>query len=138
MQIYPMTITDYEKVFQLWESVPEIRTDPVNDSKAGITKYLLRNPDTSFIAKENEDVVGAILAGHDGRKGILHHTAVAEGYRDKGIGAALVESVLNAYREMHINKAAFTMLEGNDDAEFFWRKMGFSIGEYEESWSVRL
>ncbi len=138
MEICLMTTEDYGQVFQLWESVPEIRTDPINDSEAGISKYLLRNPDTSFIAKDGKRVIGAILAGHDGRKGVLHHTAVAKEYRGKGIGTALVGAVLNAYRDININKAAFTMLDGNDDGEDFWGKMGFRIGDHEESWSIRL
>ncbi len=46
------------------------------DSREGITKYLLRNPNTCFVAEDNGKLVGVIMGGHDGRRGFIHHTTV--------------------------------------------------------------
>ncbi len=52
-----------------------------DDSRKGIEKYLKRNPDTSFVAILDEKVVGVILCGHDGRRGIIQHACVSPDYR---------------------------------------------------------
>ena len=56
------------------------------DSREGITKYLLRNPNTCFVAEDNGKLVGVIMGGHDGRRGFIHHTTVRQEYRGRGSG----------------------------------------------------
>ena len=73
-----MTISDYEQVYALWLSIPGMGLNNLDDSKEGIEKYLKRNPSTCFVAEKNDSIIGVILSGHDGRRGYIHHTAVAE------------------------------------------------------------
>ena len=63
MRIEQMTIEDYEKVASLWQSTEGIglHLDDV-DSAAGIGAYLERNPDLSFVARDNGTVIGANTA----------------------------------------------------------------------------
>ena len=65
-----MTIKDYEEAYALWLKCGNGLNDK-DDSKEGIAKYLKRNPSTSFVATCDETVVGVILCGHDGRRGII-------------------------------------------------------------------
>ena len=90
MNIRIMTISDYEKVYSLWLGTPNMGLNNLDDSKEGIAKYLSRNPNTCFVAEKNNEIVGAILAGHDGRRGLIHHTAVAESEQRQGVGEKLV------------------------------------------------
>ena len=94
MDIVKMTMDDYEDVYQLWINTPGMGLNDVDDSPEGIEKYLKRNPNTCFVAKQSGRVVGVILSGHDGRRGYIHHTAVAMDKRENGIGTALMESAL--------------------------------------------
>ena len=78
MQIRTMKVTDYEKVYALWMSCKNMGFNDIDDSKEGITRFLERNPNTSFVAIENDELLGIILGGHDGRPGYIYHMSVAE------------------------------------------------------------
>ena len=91
-KIRKMTIEDYEKVYQLWMSCVGMGLNNLDDSKEGIEKFLKRNPDICFVA-ENLEIIGVILAGNDGRRRYIYHTAVHPDYRKQGIAANLVEHV---------------------------------------------
>lgn len=80
----------------------------IDDSREGIAKYLQRNPSTSFVTLEEKTVVGVILAGYDGRRGYIHHTAVDPHYRRQGI-----------------RKAVLVAFAGNEEGNRFWQKQGF-------------
>lgn len=120
-----MTIDDYDGVYNVW-----INTDganPIDDSKEGISKYLKRNPTTSFVAEDNGKIVGVILAGHDGRRGFFHQTAVLPDYRNHGIGSKLVNHAMDALEKEGINKTALVAFKSNDIGNSFWEKIGFTV-----------
>lgn len=125
MQIYKMTIDDYEEVYELWLHTPGMGLNDVDDSKEGIEKYIIRNPNTCFVAKENEKIIGVIMSGHDGRRGYIYHTAVAVSERKKGIGTALVDMAMEALSYEGINKVAFVVFSKNETGNSFWEKKGF-------------
>jgi ribosomal protein S18 acetylase RimI-like enzyme len=127
MQIYKMIIDDYDGVYQLWLDTPGMGLNDLDDSRAGIEKYIKRNPTTCFVAKENEKVVGVILSGHDGRRGYIHHTAVAVSERKKGIGTALVGTAMNALKREGINKVALVAFTKNEMGNSFWESNGFEV-----------
>ena len=77
ISIRPMTISDYEAVYDIWLHTPGMELNTTDDSRAGIDRILRRNPNTCLVAEEAGNVVGVTLAGHDGRRGYIYHTAVA-------------------------------------------------------------
>ena len=81
-----MTIADYEQVYALWMQIKGFAMRSVDDSKDGVARFLERNPKTSVVAVEDDKVVGAILCGHDGRRGCMYHVCVHPDYRRRGIG----------------------------------------------------
>ena len=85
-----MTIEDYEGVYALWMSIKGFAIRSIDDSKEGVARFLLRNPDTSVVAVEDGRIIGAILCGHDGRRGCLYHVCVRQECRRKGVGKAMV------------------------------------------------
>ena len=125
MEIRSMRIEDYDSVYALWLSCPGMGLNNVDDSREGISKYLARNPDTCFVSVEEGGIVGAILAGHDGRRGSIGHTAVSAAYRGRGIGRQLVETALNALKAQGIHKVNLVVFAKNEAGNAFWEKMGF-------------
>ncbi len=77
MQVRVMTIEDYPQVYALWMSIHGFGIRTVDDSREGVEKFLKRNPATSVVAVEDGRVIGAILCGHDGRRGCFYHVCVA-------------------------------------------------------------
>lgn len=128
MKIRKMVIEDYEKVYQLWMSCAGMGLNNLDDSKEGIEKFLKRNPDTCFVAEDHE-IIGVILAGNDGRRGYIYHTAVHPEYTKKGIAADLVDHVEKAMVELGIHKVALVVFDRNDTGNMFWEKQGFTVRE---------
>lgn len=117
-----MTIDDYDKVYELWSSVPGVGLNDTDDSFDGIIRFFERNPDTSFVAEDDGKIIGTVLAGHDGRRGFLYHVAVLEQYRNRGIGKKLTELALNALKEKGISKVGLLVLRKNEIENAFWGK----------------
>lgn len=124
-----METGDYDKIYDLWINTPGMGLNTTDDSREGIAKYLKRNPTTSFVALDGEKLVGVIMAGHDGRRGFIHHTAVRTEYRGRGIGRMLAEHAMEALDKEGINKAALVVFGRNETGNGFWEKMGFTTRE---------
>lgn len=127
MIIRTMKIEDYEKVYDLWIHTAGMGLNTTDDSREGIAKYLLRNPDTCFVAEDNGKIAGVIMSGHDGRRGFIYHTTVKEEYRGRGIGKKLVDSALAALEAEGIHKVALVTFEKNVSGNIFWEKVGFTV-----------
>ena len=128
-RIRVMTPDDYDRVYALWMSCKNMGFNDVDDSRAGIEKYLRRNPTTCFVAEAGGELAGVILSGHDGRRGFIHHMAVGEAFRRQGLGAALVARALDALKAEGISKVALLVFRYNEAGNAFWEKMGFALRE---------
>ncbi len=125
MQIRLMNMNDYEAVFDLWKATPGMGLRAGDDSKEGIGRFLKRNPTSCFVAEADNEIIGVILAGHDGRRGYIYHTAVREKYRKQGIGSALVRQVCEALAREGISRAGLLVLKTNQTGRTFWTKRGW-------------
>ena len=125
MILRKMIINDYDNVYSLWMSCVGMGLNNLDDSKNGIEKFLNRNPDTCFVALDDDFIVGAIMVGNDGRRGYIYHTSVHPNYRKQGIGKKLVEAALDSLHKIGINKVALVVFEKNKDGNEFWEKLGF-------------
>ncbi|HOO49490.1 MAG: GNAT family N-acetyltransferase [Saccharofermentanaceae bacterium] len=128
-EIREMTIADYDEVYAMWLACPGLGLNSVDDSFKGIEVYLKRNPTTCFVAICDGKIVGAILSGHDGRRGIISHTAVIPDYQGKGIGSMLVNRAVKAIENCGIRKILLVAFKHNTQGNAFWEKMGFTARE---------
>ena len=126
IDIRVMTKDDYDGVFELWKNTPGMGLNTADDSREGIEKYLKRNPDTSFVAIHEGKIIGVIMAGHDGRRGYIYHTAVLQKFRGQGIGKELVDRATEALDREGINKIALVAFAENKIGNGFWDSIGFS------------
>ena len=112
--------TDTQQALTLWKSSEGIGLSSADEPER-IAGYLARNPGMSFTAWDGETLVGAVLCGHDGRRGYLHHLAVDRAYRGQGIGRALVDKCHAALRAQGIDKAHIFVYRENQAALAFWK-----------------
>ena len=124
-----VAIDDYDAIFELWNSTEQSRRalNPVDDSRDGINQYLKRNPNTCFAAIVDDRIVGVILSGHDGRRGIIHHLCVHPDYRRMGIASHLVAQAEEALKQEGIQKIFGLVFKDNDVANMFWEKQGYMV-----------
>ena len=110
-----MTINDYPAVYDLWISCKGMGLNDADDSESGISRFLKRNPTTCFVSETDSKLIGAIMAGSDGRRGYIYHTAVHPSYRKQGVGSALVKTVLESLKRGGVSKGALVVFEKNKD-----------------------
>ena len=120
-------MADYTPVYELWSHTVGVGLRAGDDSPEGVERYLRRNPDSCFVAELDGKIVGAILAGHDGRRGYLYHLTVAQAARRRGIGSALVSAALEALAREGIRKVALVAFGTNASGNAFWERMGFTV-----------
>lgn len=121
-----MTIDDYEQVYALWKQIQGFGIRSVDDSREGIQRFLRRNPEISVVAIEDDKIVGAILCGHDGRRGCLYHVCVDADYRMRGIGKSMVVFAMEALKKEKINKVSLIAFTKNDIGNAFWNEIGWT------------
>ncbi|MEA2116584.1 MAG: GNAT family N-acetyltransferase [Thermodesulfobacteriota bacterium] len=125
MIIEKLRIDDYDEIHQIWSNTNGITLRAIDDSKEGIERFLIRNPNINFICRINGNIVGGILCGHDGRKGFIYHVVVKENYRERGIGKKLVEHVIKSLIEEKITKISVLVNSDNISGIDFWESLGF-------------
>jgi N-acetylglutamate synthase len=127
-EILPFEIAAYEQVFSLWQRCEGVGLSSA-DSPEHIATYLERNPGMSFLAMDGENVIGAILSGHDGRRGYIHHLAVQDNYRRLGIGRQLVAHCAAALQKEGIQKCHLFIFHENQAGIAFWENIGWAFRE---------
>jgi ribosomal protein S18 acetylase RimI-like enzyme len=118
------TMADYEAAYALWKVSEGIGLSEA-DKRENIAYYLERNPGQSFVAVENGALVGAVLCGNDGRRGFLHHLAVASSARRKGTGRELIRRSLAALAVRGMRKCHIFVIAANEEGKRFWRRVGW-------------
>lgn len=127
--IRAMTLDDYEKVYELWMKIKGFAIRSIDDSKEGVERFLNRNPGISVVAEEDGKIIGAILCGHDGRRGCMYHVCVDPEHRLKGIGKSMVVFAMEALKKEKINKVSLIAFTRNDIGNAFWKEIGWTKRE---------
>ena len=122
--IRPMTIKDYDEVYAMW-LITSRRALSSADERPQIERYLKRNEGLSQVAVVDGKIVGTVLAGHDGRRGFIHHMAVLPEYRRRHIGHALAEKAIEKIKSEGIEKTHIFCYRDNETGQKFWRDFGF-------------
>lgn len=124
--VRPMTIEDYDSVYALWKTINGFAIRSIDDSREGVEIFIRRNPTTSVVAVLDGEVVGAILCGHDGRRGCFYHVCVHEKYRRHGIGKAMVVYCMESLKAEKINKVSLIAFTKNDIGNAFWKGISWT------------
>ena len=84
---------DYSDVISLWQSIGVGVHVGRSDSAGEIEKKLRRDPDLFLVAESDGRIIGTVMGGFDGRRGMIYHLAVVRNYRQLGLGSALMDEV---------------------------------------------
>ena len=129
VSIEKMTLRHYEAAAKLWEQCEGIRLGK-SDEREAIARYLRRNNGLSLVAMADGRLVGTVLCGHDGQRGILHHLAVATDCRRRGIGQTLVKAALGKLKQARVERCRILVLSQNRVGRKFWKALGWE--EYDD------
>ena len=115
---------DEDAVARLWSEVfPD--DPPRNDPRAMIARKLDRDRELFWVADDDGDIVGAVIAGYDGVRGWLYHLAVAPAHRKRGIATALVDHAVESLRALGCVKVNLQVRRGNEGVLGFYEALGW-------------
>lgn len=123
--IREMMISDYDNAIELWKETEGLFLSEA-DSRQSITYYLDRNSGMSFVCTHEDNIIGTILCGHDGRRGYIYHVAVSREFRGKSIGKKLIKKSLEKLRTEGIMKCHIMVLVDNEIGNRFWNYIGWT------------
>jgi putative acetyltransferase len=126
--IREMVNQDYEQVYTLWHSTEGIGLSSA-DTRTSIAQYLDRNPGLSLVAVQENQLVGAVLCGHDGRRGFIHHLTIHKSFRRRGLGRELVRRCLSVLKRQGIEKCHIFVFADNNPTTNFWVDIGWTNRE---------
>lgn len=116
---------DYAHTLKLWESIEVGINVGRSDTPEEIQKKLKRDPDLFLVAELNEKIVGSVIGGYDGRRGIIYHLAVQKNVREQGVGALLMSEVEKRLQSKGCVKCYLLVLADNEHAIQFYEKRGW-------------
>lgn len=120
-----MTPEDIAAARQLWADSEGVEVAE-GDSPEELVSYLTRNPGVSTVATDpHGHLIGAVLCGHDGRRGFVYHLAVARAYRGQGIARAMMKRALSALKEEGLLRAVLLVDIDNLTGQQFWLREGW-------------
>jgi ribosomal protein S18 acetylase RimI-like enzyme len=93
IRLREFTLEDYDAVLALWQNAGDGLGIGRSDTRAEIAKKLQRDPDLFLVAEDDGTIIGTVIGGYDGRRGLIYHLAVARAYRERGIGTLLMNEV---------------------------------------------
>ncbi len=127
--IRPMVADDYDMLKSLWLTIKGFAIRSIDDSREGVLRFIDRNSGISVVAEENNKIIGAILCGHDGRRGCLYHVCVHADHRRRGIGRSMVLHCMQKLKDEGINKVTLIAFTRNDIGNAFWKEMNWTKRE---------
>lgn len=126
--IREMIHDDIDAALSLWRTAFNAGFSGNFDTYEVINKYLLHNPGFSSVAYTvDSNLVGALMCGHDGRRGSIYHTAVNPQYRRMGIGHRMEERSLNKLSDSGITSGFLFINIRNPGSKEFWTDIGWDI-----------
>lgn len=127
-QVRPLHPEDYQVVRRLWEDGDGVVLRAEEDSEAGFTAMLRHNPGLclGLIIPSSGALIGAVLAGFDGRRAYVYHFVIDRAWRRQGCGRQLADALAQAFQQAGIFKAHVFVLEDNLAAQAFWGPSGWT------------
>ncbi len=108
----------------LWKDVFGYETSH-NSPDIVIDKKVEFNDGLFFVAFDNDDVTGTVMAGYDGHRGWIYSIAVLPAYRKKGLGSALLSFAEKKLSEKGCMKINLQIMDGNESVEAFYLFNGY-------------
>lgn len=131
--IREFTMDDYGAAYALWQKAgPGIGLSR-SDSREEIAKKLQRDPDLFLVAEDDGNpatarrIVGTVIGGYDGRRGLIYHLAVEPAYRRNGIGKLLMGELERRLRAKGCVKAYLLVKRENADVIEFYQRLDWDI-----------
>ncbi len=117
---------DYPSARLLWENAGSGIQLRRSDEPDEIQKKLQRDPDLFLVAEADGRMIGTVIGGFDGRRGMVYHLAVTEEYRKKGVGEMLMDELERRLKAKGCIRCYLLVTTENENAMHFYQKRGWA------------
>lgn len=116
---------DYPAVIDLWKNAGTGIAVRRSDDPDQVALKMQRDPDLFLVAEAGGEIVGTVVGGFDGRRGMVYHLAVSHPFRQQGVGTALMEELERRLREKGCIRSYLLVLDDNVEAMHFYEARGW-------------
>jgi ribosomal protein S18 acetylase RimI-like enzyme len=127
ISIREFVLDDYDTVCALWQNAGDGLGIGRSDTREEIAKKLQRDPDLFLVAADGDKIIGTVIGGYDGRRGLIYHLAVEHAYRQRGIGKMLMDEVERRLRAKGCLKCYLLVLGEQPNVIDFYRHLGWEV-----------
>ncbi len=125
--IRAMKESDLDHAIELWNHSFQAGYSQTFDTKKRLINYLKRNPGFSTVAYVSNEMIGALLCGHDGRRASVYNTAVKPEYRKLGIGRKMEKRAISEFKKVGITTGFLFINVKNPGSKDFWESIGWTV-----------
>lgn len=119
------SIEDYDSLIKLW-NLSELPYKPKGrDKKENITKEIKQKRSIFLLLELEGELIGSILATHDGRKGWINRLAILPEYRKSGFATKLIKEAEKKLINAGIGIIACLIEDWNTSSMKFFKKSGY-------------
>ncbi|WP_277279010.1 GNAT family acetyltransferase [Thalassospira lucentensis] len=122
----PRTATeaDIPAISNLWQETGLYR--PYNPPEWDVRFALKSKEATLLVWEDNSDnIIGSVMAGHDGHRGWIYYLAVAPDLQKSGLGRKLMEIGENWLRDQGVWRMQLMVRSENSKTQDFYRHLGY-------------
>ncbi len=118
---------DYAGAVRLWQSMEKGVRVGRSDTPEEIQKKLQRDPELFLVVEAADEIIGTVIGGFDGRRGMIYHLAVHPAYRGQGIGGLLMDEVERRLRAKGCRRCYLMVTPDNSEAMQYYEQRGWSL-----------
>jgi ribosomal protein S18 acetylase RimI-like enzyme len=126
MDIRRLTISDYERIVELWSKAKLPFKPEGRDGKEAMADQIGANPDFFLGAYEDNDLIGvAILTCEGDRKGWINRLAVDPDHRHRGVAKTMITECERILRRRGIRLFCALIENDNVVSKDLFKKCGY-------------
>ncbi len=99
MEIDFYTIADYDQLLALWDRTGLPCDARHRDSRDMLERQIFDDHTSIFVLRQNELIIGSVIASSDGRKGWINRLAIDPEYRGRHLAQRLLEKAEEFLRD---------------------------------------
>jgi ribosomal protein S18 acetylase RimI-like enzyme len=121
-----LTLEDYDRWMSVWQRAGLHSIRPKGrDSREAFARQFASGTHTMIGLELSGELIGVVLATHDGRKGWINRLSVLPEYRRQGYASRLVAEAERVLRAQRMTVIAALIEPGNDVSLVLFTKLGY-------------
>ena len=115
---------DREQVLALWQECDLIH--PKNDPQKDLDRKKGFGEELFLVIEEREKIIGTVMGGYDGHRGIINYLGVHPSFRGQGLGKMLLQAVEQKLKDLGCPQVNLLVWSNNSEVLTFYKKTQYS------------